>query len=220
MITYIPDVAVTSRMGRSVKEPYRQLLSLAASQGGLFTSAQAQAHGIARPQHSRYVTSGEWAREAHGIYRVSALPETDPVKSQYHLWLLWSIGRDGKNQAAFAYETALAIYSLSDLQPAKIHLSVPQRFRRSVVPKVVQLHKEERNAAKEVWDWEGLRVVRPFQTIVDLIREERVSPEHVEKGFIDGIKSGLINRDDGSSPQLSPRERRLFATWTSRGGRA
>ena len=199
-----------------MRKSYRQLLALAASQGGLFTSSQAKSLGIAAPQQSRYAASGEWAREAHGIYRMAALPDADPVKSQYHLWMLWSIGRNGRSHAAFAYETALAIYALSDLQPSKIHLSVPRGFRRGVVPRVLVLHKEDRNVNEEVWDWEGLRVVRPFQTIVDIVREERVSSEHAERGFVDGLRKGLITREDTVSPRLTSRERRLFAAWGER----
>ncbi|MCX6130410.1 MAG: type IV toxin-antitoxin system AbiEi family antitoxin domain-containing protein, partial [Proteobacteria bacterium] len=174
-----------------MKKNYQTLISLAASQGGHFTAAQANAIGISRPQQKRYADSGEWTREAHGIYRLTALPDRDPEKSQYHQWMLWSIGRDGKRTASFSYETVLAIFQLSDLIPTKIHISVPKKFRRALVPKILNIHYEDRDES-DIIEHDGLRVIRPLKAMVDMIREERVSAEHIEKGFKDGFRKGII----------------------------
>ena len=195
-----------------MKKNYQILLSMAASQCGLFTSAQANALGISRPQQKRYADSGEWTRQAHGIYRITAFPDNDPERSQYHHWMLWSIGRDGKQAGTFSYETVLAIFHLSDLIPAKIHISVPKKFCRSVVPKTPNLHYEDREPTDCI-QHEGLRVVRPLKAIVDMIREERVSGEHIERGFKDSIRKGLITEISIGRENLSPREHRLFQTW-------
>lgn len=213
MITFILSCYINMLIFLYMKKNYRSLISQAASQGGLFTSAQAAALGISRPQQKRYTDSGEWEREVHGIYRLSALPNSDPEKSQYFQWMLWSIGRDGNLESAFAYETVLAIFHLSDLMPAKIHISVPRKFRRSIVPKVLSLHHEERDN-RDIIDHEGLRVVRPLRAIVDMIREERVSAEHIEKGFKDALRKGLIREIDLVDANISPREQRFFQTWT------
>jgi len=196
-----------------MKKNYQTLVSMAASQAGLFTTAQANALGISRPQQKRYADSGEWTREAHGIYRLTALPDNDPEKSQYHLWMLWSIGRDGKLAGTYSYETVLAIFYLSDLIPAKIHISVPKKFRRSVVPKILTLHHEDREQS-DIISHEGLRVIRPLKAFVDMIKEERVSAEHIEKGFKDALRKGIISEISIERENLSPRERRLLQAWT------
>ncbi len=195
-----------------MKKNYQSLISIATDQGGLFTSAQASALGISRPQQKLYTDSGEWIREAHGIYRLAALPDKDPEMTQYHHWMLWSVSRGGEKLAAFAYETTMAIFHLSDLIPAKIHLSVPKKFRRSVLPKVLKFHHEDRDA-DDIINYEGLRVVKPLKAIIDMIREERVSPEHIEKGFKDAIRKGIITELAIESANISPRERRLFLSW-------
>jgi predicted transcriptional regulator of viral defense system len=214
MLTFI--LAFPSNLLKMVKmnHSYQSLVHKAATQGGLFTSAQAEALGISRPQQKRYKDSGEWIREMRGIYRLNALPNEDPVRSQYFHWMLWSIGRNGKLESAFAYETVFAIFNLSDLMPAKIHLSVPKNFRRSIVPNVLRLHHEDREI-RDIIDHEGLRVVRPFIAIVEMIREERVSVEHIEKGFKDAFRKGLIREIDLADAIISPRERRLFLTWSN-----
>lgn len=195
-----------------MKKNYQTLISLAASQGGLFTAAQAYAIGISRPQQKRYADSGEWTREAHGIYRLTALPDRDPEKSQYHQWMLWSIGRDGTRTASFSYETVLAIFQLSDLIPPKIHISVPKKFRRALVPKILNIHYEDRDES-DIIEHDGLRVIRPLKAMVDMIREERVSAEHIEKGFKDGFRKGIITSISIEEEGLSARERRLILTW-------
>ncbi|MFW7382055.1 MAG: type IV toxin-antitoxin system AbiEi family antitoxin domain-containing protein [Oligoflexus sp.] len=195
-----------------MRKNYQKLVSIAASQGGLFTSAQASSLGISRPQQKRYADSGEWVREEHGIYRLTILPDRDPEMTQYHQWMLWSIGRDGKLVAAYSYETVLALFHLSDLMPAKIHLSVPRKFRRAVVPKILRLHYEDLDP-EDVIDYEGLRVVRPLTAIIDMIREERVSSEHIEKGFKNGLRKGVITDLAIEAASITAREQRLFQTW-------
>ena len=196
-----------------MEESYRKLISLASSQGGLFTAAQASDLGISQQRQSQLAASGEWVRQAHGIYRLADLPETDSVMSQYHKWLLWGVNRKGESEVAYAYETALAIYGLSDIAPSKIHLTVPTNFKRSVLPKVLTLHKEDRDRERDVWEWSGLRIVRPLYVILDLIREERISTEHIERAFVDGRRKGLIAELDMEAAPMSPREKRLLKTW-------
>jgi len=59
----------------------------------------------------------------------------------------------------------------------------------------------------------GLRVVRPLITILDLMREGRASPEHIERGFKDGIRKGIITVAEIKKMKLPPDEQRQINFW-------
>src|SRR6476660_8468821 len=57
------------------------------------------------------------------------------------LWALWSRNRDEEVEGAYNHQTALSLYELSDLNPAKLHMTVPTDFRRnSEIPGILVLH--------------------------------------------------------------------------------
>jgi predicted transcriptional regulator of viral defense system len=189
------------------------LRELANNQGGYFTARQAETLGFVRNHHAYHVSTGKWVREARGIYRLAGVRVDNPAMAELHLWLLWTVGRKADApRGALAYETALSVFDLSDLIINKIHLSVPKDFRPAIVPKAVVLHREDRDAS-EITGLDGLRVVRPFRAVIDLLREGRVSVEHIERGFKDGIRKGVITIPEVKKAKLSPDERRLVSAW-------
>jgi hypothetical protein len=201
-----------------IPERQRALRELANQQGGYFTSRQAEALGFARNNHPRQVASGAWTREMHGIYRLHGVPTTNPVLAELHAWVLWTMGRKSPQpRGAIAYETALSVYDLSDLMIHRVHLWVPPDFRASVVPKGVVLHRHAR-VASDITGRDGLRVVRPMPTLLDLLREGRVSREHIERGLRDGLRSGEITRVELQQlPHLLP-EAQLLRRWALESG--
>ncbi len=50
------------------------LYELATAQGGFFTARQALAAGYRDNVHSYHVRSGNWIREARGVYRLNRYP--------------------------------------------------------------------------------------------------------------------------------------------------
>lgn len=196
-----------------MKQNQSELYKTALLRSGYFTAREAEAAGFNTKNHYRMVERGEWERGGHGIYRLAVAPEDR--FGEYHRWSLWSRDRTGQSEAVFAYETAFAIFGISDLQPAKIHLSVPRSFQRSVVPEVLKLHREDRDRSS-VMDWEGLRVVRPLSAVIEMLREERVSLEHIERGLQDAVRRGLCTTDELDRAPLTPRERRLIEDWLKR----
>jgi len=189
------------------------LRELANRQGGYFTARQAEEIGFVRNHHSYHVSTGKWIREARGIYRLVGVPVVNPAIAELHLWLLWTMGRKADTpRGVLAYETALSVFGLSDLMINKIHMAVPKDFRPSIVPKAIVLHHEDRNES-DIVELNGLRVVRPFCAVLDLLREDRVSTEHIERGFKDGIRNGTITIPEVKKAKISPEERRLVDTW-------
>lgn len=190
-----------------------ELRELANTQGGYFTARQAERLGFVRNHHSYHVSTGNWTREGHGIYRLAGVPALNPAMDELHRWLLWTMGRKADAvRGAIAYETALVVHGLSDLMLGKVHLTVPKNFRPSVVPEVVVLHREDRDAS-EITERDGIRVVRPFLVVLDLLREGRVSIEHIERGFKDGIAKGNITASEVKKTKLSPNEQYLIQSW-------
>lgn len=190
-----------------------ELRELANKQGGYFTARQAAELGFVRNHHSYHVSTGKWIREAHGIFKLAGVPTTNPAIDELHCWLLWTMGRKANSpRGAVAYETALIVHGLSDLMLNKVHLSVPKNFRPSVIPTSVVLHHKNRNDL-EIIERDGLRVVRPFVAVLDLIREGRVSSEHIERGFKDGIAKGIITIAEAKKANLSHSEREIIDEW-------
>ncbi len=168
-----------------------QLRELANHQGGYFTARQAASIGYDLTNANYYIENGDWTREAHGIYRLSGVPSTDPNRDELHFWLLWTIGRKAEApRGVLAYETVFSVFGLSDLIPSRIHLAVPKTFKVSKLPKRVFLHHEDR-LEDDIMTFEGLRVIRPLRATIDLLSEDRISPEHIRQGFKDGLKKGV-----------------------------
>src|SRR6185295_9149448 len=103
-----------------------KLFDIADSQQGYFTSKQAEECGIPRSHFGRKLRSGEWVKEQRGIYRLAYYPIPD--RPELVLWALWSRDRQGVPQGVWSHETALDIHDLSDVMPAKMHMTVPTHF--------------------------------------------------------------------------------------------
>ncbi len=105
-----------------------KLYKYAVRQQGMFTTKQAEAAGYQRNNHPYHVSKGNWIREMRGIYRLPMFPQDDE-DAQLVLWHLWARNRDEQPQGVYSHDTALRIYDLSDLMPAKLHMpySGPER---------------------------------------------------------------------------------------------
>jgi len=156
-------------MKRSVKDSEARLFVVAETQGGFFTAKQAEDAGFDRTHHAYHVRTGNWVREHRGVYRLTRFPM--PERPDLILWSLWSRNRDDQAQGIYSHQTALSIYDLSDVMPAKLHMTVPRSFRRNAeIPSILILHYED-ISADEVEEREGYRVTSPIRTIVDVQHE-------------------------------------------------
>ncbi len=181
-------------MGRSARESYRNLLSVAGLQQGLFTAKQAEAAGYSDESRVYQVRVGNWLRKARGVYQLADYPATE--RPDLVLWSLWTRGVDDQPQGVYSHQTALALHDLSDLQPAKLYLTVPPTFRRrSRIPDSLVLHVGVLSDA-EVEERDGYRVTRPIRAILDLLRGGDVHPEILREALRDGVTRGLITLDE------------------------
>jgi predicted transcriptional regulator of viral defense system len=166
------------------------LFEIASAQGGYFTALQAKHAGFSEKNHLYHVRAGNWIREWRGIYRLARFPLQDDA--QYSLWGIWSLSRSGTLQGVFSHETALSLFEISDLQPEKLHMTVPRGYRRhSEIPKNLILHHANIESS-EYEERRGYRVTRPFRTIADIVRAQAVSPEFIKQAVNQALNKGYL----------------------------
>ena len=117
-----------------------RLFEIAEAQHGLFTTKQAKQAGYSEKAQYYHARAGNWIRDHRGIYRLARYPRSE--WADLMLWQLWSRNREDVPQGVYSHETALSLYELSDVMPARLHMTVPHRFDRSAeIPSVLFLHR-------------------------------------------------------------------------------
>lgn len=173
-------------------ERQNDLYRLAESQGGYFTTKQAEALGYGSNKRIYHVRAGNWVREHRGIYRLTRFPE--PERSDLILWMLWSRDRTDQPVGVYSHQTALSLHDLTDANPARLDLTVPQSFRRGTpIPKVIRLHRgvvpdEDRETLF------GVPVTTAIRTILDVWEEGSITKPDLRAAFRDAVKRGAITK--------------------------
>lgn len=170
------------------------LFAIAESQQGYFTSQQAEKCGIARSNFHHRIRSGEWAKVIRGVYRLVRYPLT--VRDELVLWQLWSRDKQGGPEGVWSHETALDIYDLCDVMPAKMHMTVPKRFReRAGMPKFLILHAQ-RLGKKDIIMQNGYWITTPLRTLLDVIMEESVTEDQIMKAVREASRRGILTASE------------------------
>ncbi len=171
-----------------------RLFEVADRQQGYFTSSQAEECGYHRSHFHRYVISGSWIKEFRGIYRLARYPIQG--RPELVLWSLWSRNKQGEPEGIWSHETALDIHELTDTMPAKMHMTVPNHFRRNqTIPGVLVLHYNTL-LPQDIQVRQGYRVTTVLKTLVDIVKDKSVSEDQIELGIRQAIKQGLISKQE------------------------
>ena len=166
------------------------LFAITEGQQGYFTSKQAADAGYQLGSQAHHVKSGNWVRVERGIYRLTRFPQSS--EEQLVIYALWSRNRAGEPEGVYSHQTALSIHELADLNPAKLHMTVPAAFRRTAkTPDVLVLHRSNLDK-KDVESRQGFAVTRPLGSIADLAVAESTSRDIVEQALIEGRRRGVI----------------------------
>lgn len=188
-------------MAQSHREAARRLFEFAERQQGFFTAKQARAAGFAENTHPYHVQAGNWIREHRGIYRLALFPAAD--RPDLVLWALWSRNRNEEVEGVYSHHTALSLYDLSDLNPAKLHMTVPTGFRRnSDIPGMLVLHYFDLPAT-DVQTAQGFKFTRPLRTILDLIEAGTVEQRFIRQALGQAVDRGLITRQQIRNARMS-----------------
>lgn len=187
---------------KSYRIVQNRLYAIAVDQDGYFTTKQAIAAGYADNTHPFHVKAGNWVREHRGIYRLAKYP-----LGQNHdkiLWYLWSRDRNDLPQGTYSHETALSFYDLSDINPAKLHMTVPPGFRKSTpTPEILILHRGLIHK-DDMTLTQGFRITTPLKAISDLLVTRTVQMDHMSRAIKQAFQRGLITQTAlASAPRIS-----------------
>ena len=183
-------------------EAERALFDLAQEQGGFFTSKQAAQIGYTANKRNYHIKAGNWIREYRGIFRLALYPP--PERPDLVLWWLWSRGRDDAPRGVFSHMTALSLHELTDVNPAKIDLTVPPSFRKGTpIPSVLALHfADVRETERQTIH--GVPVTRALRTIVDVWPTAGVPAAQLRAALENAQRTGTITRHELAEARRNP----------------
>lgn len=174
---------------------FEELAALAEDNDGLVTSEQARAEGFTDSVLARLVQRKRIERIARGVYRV---PYVSPGQfSQYREAVFWAKASRGPDPVAISHETALAVYGISDVNPALIHLTVPGTARlRRRTPKGVVVHHGDLSSA-DISIQEGIPLTTIDRTITDLLQSGGRT-DLLKQAVSDARREGYITEADAA----------------------
>jgi predicted transcriptional regulator of viral defense system len=160
---------------------YAAIHELALDQHGVFTASQARAMGIDPKTVAAMAKRGRVRRLSFGVYRdlgAPITPWTDYMSASF-----WPQGVRG----VLSHETALSLTELSDVSPARIHLTIPpgHRIRRSRPPGLV-LHRADL-PKEDIGSVEGVPVTKAARTIRDC-GQSHLGPGLLRQATEDGLR--------------------------------
>jgi len=169
---------------------YSQLAAWAAETFGYVTADDARGLGIPVGTLNALSRRGQLEHVGHGIYRVPLIP---PGRlDQYKLATLWPDGR-----GHISHESALELYGISDVNPDKIHVTVPASYRtHRDLPGLYMLHREDL-AARERGSFEGIPVVSAAKAIRQLA-ERHVRQSLLTQAIDEGVEGGWLRRREAA----------------------
>ena len=172
-----------------------ELYALAEEHGGLLLSREARALGIKDSVLVRLAQRGRLERMTRGVYRIAQYP-ADRL-AQYREAILWARASQGPEQVALSHDTALLVYGISDVNPSRVHLTVPVSARlRRERPRWIAVHRAN-VAQEEIHIHEGLPVTTVERSILDTLAANQ-RPELALHAIADALREGLLNAAQAS----------------------
>ena len=165
-----------------------ELWDLAVDQCGYVTTRDVQRLGASAVELAKLAARGGLDRVSQGVYRFTAWP----VGDRDHLMeaVLWT--RDP--HAALSHDTALDVYDLSDINPDKIHLTIPRRankIRRKDTPPGYVIHYQDLTPEQIGW-WEQIPTVT-VSTAIEQGISSHVRPDLLLQAINVARGRGLID---------------------------
>ncbi|HVA29560.1 MAG TPA: type IV toxin-antitoxin system AbiEi family antitoxin domain-containing protein [Candidatus Baltobacteraceae bacterium] len=168
------------------------LRELAAEHEGLFTAKEAEAAGVARALVVQLAHRGRLDRVAQGLYRFPSWPTTG--LQQFHEAVLWPGAHRELAYALVSHDSALELYSLTQLNPGTIHVTLPPKTRISrQLPAWLRLHFADVAENDRAWE-QGIPIVSIPRAIED------VAPVHgidvVHRAVSEARERHLLREDE------------------------
>ncbi len=164
---------------------YNAVFEIAADNFGYLTVEQAWDAAVSPKTLNAMARRGTLEHVSTGVYRVAAIAPS-PL-SEYMEASLWPRGVQG----VISHDSALVIHQLSDVNPAKIHITVPRGYRIArPVPPVYVVHSADLQGG-DIEQVNGIPVTTPARTIVDCCRAH-LGPALIRQAIDDGVRRGLL----------------------------
>lgn len=190
------------------------LYGIAEDQNGYFTAAQARAAGLHQVRLVQLTQQGDIQRVTRGVYRFTRFPLSR--LGHYMAAVLWPQVRRPAVVGVISHQSALSIHGLSDVSPARIHVTLPTAVRlRRDVPKALVLHYADLTPG-DVERVEGVPVTTPARSIRDA-HANHLGNELIDQAIADWRRSGALRMADADRLEREllgrrPRRRRSMAT--------
>src|SRR3954470_1519163 len=143
--------------------------------------------------------SGKVLRIRRGVYRLKHFPPGQQ-EDLVAIWL-WS-----EHVGVFSHETALLLHDLSDVLPARAHLTVPAawRDRRLRVPEGVALHYADVRKTERVWF--GVVPVTSVPRTLSDCAADHLSPDLLSAAVDQALTRGVVAKRDVAQVQRALQE--------------
>lgn len=167
---------------------YNSLTEIALDQYGFVTARDARANGIDPHRLVEMARRGTLERVSHGIYRMPVIAPSG--LEQLMEATLWPRG-----EGVLSHETALDLHGLCDVNPAKIHVTVPRSHRLTrEIPARYAIHRRDLEP-REITLHEGIPVVTPARAILDGL-EPHLRGDLLDQAFATARRRGLLRKAD------------------------
>ncbi len=184
-------VAIACLFGTVLSVPGRiweQAFDIAVDQYGFITFEDLRGMGADPVRLRRWNQAGKVARVGHGIYRFPQIPATalDP----YMLATLWPSGR-----GVLSHDTALELHELCDVNPEKIHITIPSGYRPRRDGGEHYIVRRAKLAEETKTYHEGIPIVTPALAVAQGL--EAGVPAHLMRQALDrGERRGHFRPDE------------------------
>lgn len=158
------------------------LWQIAADRHGIVTAEQAEDWGVPAVELRKLTTRGALTRVGRGVYRHNGVPAG--ARTQLAATLA-SVGAD----AFLEGDTVLAMFDLALVNPPKIHVGTPRRYR-GAVPAHTVVTERPHMAPEDLTEYEGLRAVTVRRALLDAVPV--ILSERMQKAVGDAHRRDLI----------------------------
>jgi len=163
-----------------------QLVERAAEQHGYVTSRDARDLGIDPTQLRLLTARGRLERVGRGAYRVPVLPRG--AHDDLAEAVAWSLGR-----GVVSHESALVLHGLSDVNPSRVHLTVPrENHPRTAGGELYRMHRRTL-AESDITEANGIPVTTVLRTVRDCMAGG-TDPYQLRLAIDRAESEGLIRR--------------------------
>lgn len=167
---------------------YNKLFTLASDQYGFVTQADVKRLGGSPQILVDMERRGHVDRYARGIYRFGVFP-ADP-RDELMAAILWTRGI-----GVISHDSALDLWDICDVNPARTHLTVPRNARLRKRPvDAYRLHVRDLETT-DVTNVDGITVVTPRRAILDGI-ERHLDNRLISQATDNARRRGLITAEE------------------------